>query len=106
MSTLHGASQGTGTRPLLLIVALLLLVGITAISVVAFDSGGSTPLQSVTDDAGALSGASGGGSAAAADGETVGASVGEGAGCNGPYEPTSEACELEGTVWDGGTIWP
>lgn len=90
----------------------MILAGILAIAVVSISTDGGSALQTSSaelDTAGGAGGSNDGGGGATAGADT-GAGEGELAAQAAEYGGTgasaSEECELEGTVWDGGTVWP
>ena len=114
MSTLQNAARTQGNGYLLLVAALI-LAGIAALGVVSISTDSGTTIQNASADLGSGGSAAGdGASNAGGSGVTAGADTAPGEGemaaqsaeCGGTSEPSSEECQLEGTVWDGGTIWP
>ena len=113
MSTLRRAAHSQGNTHLLLVAALI-IAGIAAIGIVslASDSNSGGAIQVSADDAGGTGGAGGtsndGGGAVTAGDTRAGQGdvAAQSEECGGTGEPTSEDCALEGTVWDGGTVWP
>ncbi|PZC50380.1 MAG: hypothetical protein DK306_000108 [Chloroflexi bacterium] len=117
MSTLQNTTRTQGNGYLLLVAALI-LAGIAALGVVSIStdsSGGGTATQNSSADLGSGGSAvdngtpNAGGSAVTGGADTAygeGEIAAQSAKCGGSGEPTSEDCQLAGTVWDGGTIWP
>ena len=117
MSTLQNAAQTQGNGYLLLVAALI-LAGIAALGIVSIStdsSGGGTATQNSSADLGSGGSATDNGAPnAGGSAVTAGADTASGEGeiaaqstqCGGSGEPTSEDCQVERTVWDGGTIWP